>query len=445
MTEPEPMPDGASPHAAPVAAGPLTLPEPVRLRLVELAAEVLARMPLEEVPPALRAIARFTPAKRARLGGAALSAALDADAGFRARVADVVADTTPQLVDAVRNHRPTPASDPVDTAVVGYLVRPDGWPELVADVAETWAAEQAAREATDDEIARLRTEVAEVRARLRTESAQHADAVAEAAQRAAATAGEEATRLRNLLRTRTAELRAAAADAEAARAELSRATAQFDAERAREQARLAGLRERVAELERAGEAARRDSRADREVADARLRLLLDTLTDAAAGVRRELALPAGTLRPADTLAAGGGSDAAGSRVDLERLLAMPQVHLIVDGYNVTKSGYPDLPLADQRTRLTAALAADARSDRCRDHHRLRRGSAPTGRSRATPRGVRVLFSVDEIADDLIRRLVAAEPPGRPLVVVSSDRQVATDVRRAGAWAVPSAALLERLG
>ena len=36
-----------------------------------------------------------------------------------------------------------------------------------------------------------------------------------------------------------------------------------------------------------------------------------------------------------------------------------------------------------------------------------------------------------IADDVIRELVAAEPPGRPVVVVTSDREVATDVVRAG--------------
>jgi predicted RNA-binding protein with PIN domain len=57
----------------------------------------------------------------------------------------------------------------------------------------------------------------------------------------------------------------------------------------------------------------------------------------------------------------------------------------------------------------------------------------------------VLFSApDEIADDLIRRLVAAEPPGRPLLVVSSDRQVALDVGREGAWTADSAVLLARL-
>jgi predicted RNA-binding protein with PIN domain len=62
-----------------------------------------------------------------------------------------------------------------------------------------------------------------------------------------------------------------------------------------------------------------------------------------------------------------------------------------------------------------------------------------------PRGVRVLFSAPgEIADDVIRRLVAAEPEGRPVMVVSSDKEVATDVARAGAYAVPSALLLRRL-
>ncbi|MGH8862195.1 MAG: NYN domain-containing protein, partial [Jatrophihabitantaceae bacterium] len=64
----------------------------------------------------------------------------------------------------------------------------------------------------------------------------------------------------------------------------------------------------------------------------------------------------------------------------------------------------------------------------------------------TPRGVRVLFSApDELADDLIRRLVSAEPSGRALVVVTSDRAIVTDVSREGAWTVPSAVLLERLG
>ena len=49
------------------------------------------------------------------------------------------------------------------------------------------------------------------------------------------------------------------------------------------------------------------------------------------------------------------------------------------------------------------------------------------------RGVRVLFSPPGvIADDVIRDLAAAEPTGRVVVVVSSDRDVADRVRRLGA-------------
>ena len=59
-----------------------------------------------------------------------------------------------------------------------------------------------------------------------------------------------------------------------------------------------------------------------------------------------------------------------------------------------------------------------------------------------PRGVRVVFSPEGvIADDVIRQLVAAEPRGRVVVVVSSDQAVARDVVRGGARAVPATALI----
>jgi predicted RNA-binding protein with PIN domain len=130
---------------------------------------------------------------------------------------------------------------------------------------------------------------------------------------------------------------------------------------------------------------------------------------------------------------------------LAELLAMPRVHLLVDGYNVTKSAYGDLPLADQRARLVRGLAglhARTRAEVtcCFD------GAVVEGR--VTPpaaRGVRVRFSdPGETADELIRRLVRAEPRGRVVVVVSSDREVADGVRDAGARPVPSAALVRFL-
>jgi predicted RNA-binding protein with PIN domain len=214
------------------------------------------------------------------------------------------------------------------------------------------------------------------------------------------------------------------------------------------QAELDGLRSRLGDLERAGDTSRREARVERDVDDARLRLLLDTLSEAAAGLRRELALPAGTLRPADAVAVTAppapSSRAARDAADLDRLLDLPQVHVIVDGYNVTKTGYPDLPLADQRTRLVTSMAALKARAGSEITVVFDGGARPPAAPRA-PRGVRVLFSApDEIADDLIRRLVAAEPSGRALVVVTSDGEIVRDVTRAGAWTVPATVLLDRL-
>jgi predicted RNA-binding protein with PIN domain len=61
---------------------------------------------------------------------------------------------------------------------------------------------------------------------------------------------------------------------------------------------------------------------------------------------------------------------------------------------------------------------------------------------SAPRGVKVVFSpAGVIADDVIRDLVAAEPAGRPLVVVSDDGEVARDSHAAGARALASATLV----
>jgi predicted RNA-binding protein with PIN domain len=189
-----------------------------------------------------------------------------------------------------------------------------------------------------------------------------------------------------------------------------------------------------------------------------VRLLLDTLLEAGQGLRRELALPPpapDAARPADAVPArrpggsGTGEVAGRARAGddpalLEQLLALPRVHLVVDGYNVTKLGYGTLPLQAQRERLlrgAAALAARSGAEVTVVFDGADVARAPG----AAVRGVRVLFSLPgQSADDLVRRLVAAEPPGRPVVVVSSDREVADGVRAGGARPVASAALLRLL-
>jgi hypothetical protein len=415
----------------------------VRQRLIQVAAEVLGGLPPDEVPASLRAVARFTPAKRHRVGAVAIAGALDVDPDFRARVAETVQAASPGLVDGLREGADLHASDPVDIAVVAYLTRLPGWQAAVSEATERWTQQRAPRDAAAEEGTRLRAELAELRSRLKSATALHRDRTEESA------AITELAAARKQLRARIGEVRAAQRERDDARAVADQVRAELAATLATHEAELRRLRLRIAELEKAGEAVRRTTRTDRELDDARLRALLDTLTEAAAGVRRELSLPASALRPADTVvtagAADGGRRAADDPAALERLLALPQAHLIVDGYNVTKTGYGGLALADQRVRLTAALAALHSRSPLEITVAFDGAARPATQTRA-PRGVRVLFSAeDELADDLIRRLVAAEPTGRPVVVVTTDQQIVTDVRAMDAWTAPSSVLLALLG
>ncbi len=422
----------------------VTLVEPARAQVIGLAAEVLGRLPADEQPATLRAIARFAPAKRQRLGGVALAAALDADDDFRGKVADIVAESSPELTAAVRSGTSTAAADPVDIAVVAYLTRPDGWQDVLARATARWLAERGPVAGQKDEIERLRAELAELRATTRGEPARIREAVTAAGESVEA----ELTTLRRSLRDRTRELRAAERDRDTARAAEVEARGRLEAQVAAHEAERRRERARQVEVARSAESARRDSRTERDVDDARLWLLVDTLVQAATGVRRELSLAPPTLHPADAVESGANDSTRRSARDpvaFDRLLALPNVHVIIDGYNVTKSGYGELSLAEQRTRLVGALAPLAGQSGAEITVAFDGGAKPAVQP-ATPRGVRVLFSAaDEIADDLIRRLVAAEPAGRPVVVVTSDQQVVTDTSRDGAWTVPSAVLLARLG
>ncbi|MGL5828976.1 MAG: NYN domain-containing protein, partial [Angustibacter sp.] len=179
----------------------------------------------------------------------------------------------------------------------------------------------------------------------------------------------------------------------------------------------------------------------------RARLLLDTLLAAGAGLRDELGLAAVEVRPADLVGSAPMRPGAvqamadGDPERLKELLTLPQAHLIVDGYNVTIGAYGDMPLAQQRARLLSGLSALYARTRaeitcCFDGAQLSGRIAPPA-----PRGVRVRFSEPgSTADDLIARLVRAEPVGRVVIVISSDQEVAQTARRASAFAVPSAAL-----
>jgi predicted RNA-binding protein with PIN domain len=272
---------------------------------------------------------------------------------------------------------------------------------------------------------------------------------------AAPAAERELDKLRTRLREQGVRVKSLEQQLTATKQEAAQALTALETE-------LAGARRSVAEAQlRAVQAADRADRAgraltaardeagrDRAAADQRLDLLLSTVQDAAAGLRRELLLTTGGARPGDVVAdtLPGAAPGRGRAADASMLggwLQLPAAHLIVDGYNVTKTGYPELTLVDQRDRLIRGLASLA-SRTSAEITVVFDGAAVTT-AQPPGRGIRVLFSPPGvIADDVIRTLVAEEPPGRVVVVASSDREVVSGVRRDGARTVASAVLLDLL-
>ncbi|WP_440902143.1 NYN domain-containing protein, partial [Actinosynnema sp.] len=420
------------------------LPDPLRARLSELSADALGELPKVDVPQSRRAVARVAPAKRARLGAPALIGALRSSAGFRTAVVDWVRRNRPSALEHT-------APDPVTAGAAALLLGEDGAGHLVELVARR-AADAALRAERDSAVARLERLEPELE-RLRADQVEAGGV----ARQVRLEADAELERLRKRLREQGVKLREAKDRAEAAAQEALRVRSEVDvevgkliAERDRERERAEAERVRARRAVADAEVARQSAREARQADEVRLALLVDTLDGAVSGLRRELALGGGTgPRPADTVRGASAGQGSVNRVEdpaaLDRLLALPAVHLIVDGYNVTKTGYPELALADQRDRLVHQLAVLAARTGA-EVTLVFDGAGVVAVPAAAPRGVRVLFSDPGVlADDVIRALVTAEPEGRPVVVVTSDRAVADSVRRRGAHPVPSAVLLARLG
>lgn len=419
-----------------------SLPEPLRARLAEVAATAVGALPESDVPVPLRRLARFTPAKRARLGGAALLAELRSSAAFRAAVLAWWAE-----------HRPgeltVGADEPLAAAAAAVLTGDESAARAVAaaarraDAAELRAERDTALARVDKlttELERLRAELAEARSQVRSVDGRR-DAEYQQLRRRVS---EQGARLRAAQDARTA----AEQQAEEARRAADEELAAMREELRRERERADGERRRADRAAGEVAAARQAAREARQADEVRLGLLLDTLGGAVAGLRRELALGGGGgPRPADLVAgvrATGAETASDHLAALDALLTVPSVHLVVDGYNVSKTGYPELPLADQRARLVGQLGALAARTGI-EITVVFDGAGVVAAPVRGARGVRVLFSDKGVlADDVIRSLVAAEPEGRPVVVATSDRAVVVSVRKRGAHAVPSTALLSRL-
>jgi predicted RNA-binding protein with PIN domain len=419
------------------------LPEPLRARLAELSADALGDMAKVDVPQSLRAVARFAPTKRARLGAHALIGGLKASANFRAAVVEWLRRNRPAVLEVT-------SPDPVAAGAAAILQGEEVASHFIELVGRR-AADAALRSERDLAVQRAERFEAELE-RLRAERAEAGGAVDKIREAAEA----ELERLRKRLREQGVRLReakdraeSAAAEVERVRAEAEAALRRLTAERDRERERAEHERAKAQRAESDAEVARQSAKEARQADEVRLALLVETLDGAVNGLRRELALGGAGPRPADLVRGASAAQGAVGRVEdpaaLDRLLALPAVHLIVDGYNVTKTGYPELPLSDQRDRLVHQLAVLAARTGA-EVTLVFDGAGVVAVPSSAPRGVRVLFSDPGVlADDVIRALVTAEPEGRPVVVVTSDRAVADSVRRRGAHPVPSAVLLARLG
>ncbi|MDX3527938.1 NYN domain-containing protein [Streptomyces sp. ID05-39B] len=427
------------------------LPDGVRRRVVQIVSDGFGGLTVVELPAQLRQYARFTPNRRAKFAGNAMAAALETDPLFRQRIAEKFREAQPELAGVLDSGSPPPpAADPLDVAAAAYVLRPTGWVKLVTAAGEEAQRADAERagEESRAELERLREQLAEARELTRTET-ERLRTELDAAKRE----GESLHR----------KLRSALSDVKRGEAALRKLRGELDTVRSEGQAQVSAaesesrrLKARLGEAEAALEATRRAARENRSVEDMRVRLLLDTLLESAQGLRRELALPPVSVRPAETVDAVEPGrmtpkDIAARALSendpaiLDQLLALPQAHLVVDGYNVTKTGYPQMPLEKQRLRLLGQLSALAAQTGAEVTCVFDGAELVAPVLLAPPRGVRVLFSKPGItADELIRQLVRAEPPGRPVIVASTDREVADGVAKAGARPVASAVLLKRL-
>ena len=199
------------------------LPERLRLRVVALVSAVLPS--ITPIPPQLRKVAGFAPARRARLGGSLIWDALGDDE-FRSHAAVQVAAV------------PAGRDDPVDDAARAWLLRDEGWQAQVDAMAGTLGTEDARDEHDQDrtELARLTALVAALQAELATVKADHRQEL----DRAGADHKVLRQRLgeaRSALRGAEAEREAAVAarDEAVAAAETATRTAEADVRRLRAQ------------------------------------------------------------------------------------------------------------------------------------------------------------------------------------------------------------------
>lgn len=397
------------------------LPPDVVASIVRGVGSYMRSTPPQELPRSLRPLRGFRQQALMRRRGEVLSA-LDDDA-LRGAILQWLDGRTPLTGGDAENLRLA-------------CERSDGWQRRLARRSPRVVRPPASREA-DDVRARLDAERERSR-RYRDELRAQRDHARRSVEAERARAAELSRRLDDALAELDQE-RKAARDA-TARSEA--ATADVERRIRREQRATAKAKEEADEARREMRSAKRDlARARREIE--RLQRRVDEAAPSPRPVirrrppapgprprrRRPLRVPRGRL-PEDPQT-------------LDEWLSDVDVHLLIDGYNVTKAerGFAGVTLEQQRERLIDEVTKLAVRKQVRTTIVFDGSSVPPGTSRPRRRTISVEYSrPNEPADDhLIAKLDAA--PAEPAVLVTNDRDLRARAAERGATLATSDQLL----
>lgn len=341
-------------------------------------------------------------------------AAVEGDDEFRRRLASAA---TIELIDQIG---------------VLWLSRPDGWEEAIAaelpdkivDDKTAVRREERRRVAAEAKAARVGAELVGVTDELQRERQAKAPLMAE----------------HDRLRGQLEELRKRLRESQVAEHATAQRLAKVESE-------LLDARGQIPQAVEAPPEATVDTSAVRALVEGAasatseiVRMLNDALAELRTGDMEVLAtsLPrAKSVRPRRNPIRLPGGVLAGTVEAAEFLLKKKGSTTLIDGYNVAKLGWPALELDQQHERLAAAAENLAK----RWHMAMTivfDGATIEGAHASTRRKVRIVYSPAGVsADDVLRNEVGGADVGTPVVVVTNDRAIITDVAGAGANTVSS--------
>ena len=375
----------------------MALPKEAQAALARSLSAYIRATPARELPGDLRKWRSWRPQTVASRAGEIVDR-LD-DEGLRAKVLEWL------------DERPSLAKKDAEALRVA-TARPSGWEQQVMEILAP--RKKKATDPTEQLRARLEKEKEKTSAakdELR-KTKENARAAVQAEKKRAADAAAELRSFRSELGRAEGRIKELEADVAKMRELIERrerrekrAAEKTDAERARlgEQARTA--RKEAAELKRGVRALQRQletARRSPRTSPSRKR--------SAPAEREVFSAPPGLLEDAPETLVAWLQDERGPRV-------------LVDGYNVSQLGFPDLSLSDQRDRLLQELARLARKHQVSvtivfDGSEVSPG---TRRKPRSPVGVEY-SSPDETADDHLVARLASLPP-EPVIVVTNDREL----------------------